>query len=109
MGEKKGKGRKRHLATDTLGCSRSSNAANVADTSQGWEVCDRVAEKYDSVEAFCGDQGYRGTTVEFVENLLGLRSTSPRNQRVIPKRWIIERTFASAWPRTLKSSPNRKI
>ena len=45
------------------------HAANVADTSQGWEVCDRVAEKYDSVEAFCGDQGYRGTTVEFVENL----------------------------------------
>ena len=100
MGEKKVKGRKRHLATDTLGnmLAIQVHAANVADTSQGWEVCDRVAEKYDSVEAFCGDQGYRGTTVEFVENLLGLRlditSKPAQGFQVIPKRWIIERTFA---------------
>ena len=100
MGEKKGKARKRYLATDTLGnmLAIQVHAANVADTSQGWEVCDRVAEKYDSVEAFCGDQGYRGTTVEFVENLLGLRlditSKPAQGFQVIPKRWIIERTFA---------------
>ena len=63
MGEKKIKGRTRHLATDTLGnmLTIQVQAAHVADTSQGWDVCDRVAEKYDSVEAFCGDQGYRGT------------------------------------------------
>ena len=36
MGEKKGKGRKRHLATDTLGnmLAIQVHAANVADTSQ---------------------------------------------------------------------------
>ena len=100
MGGKKVKGRKRHLATDTLGnmLAIQVHAANVADTSQGWEVCDRVAEKYDSVEAFCGDQGYRGTTVKFVENLLGVRlditSKPAQGFQVIPKRWIIERTFA---------------
>ena len=40
-GGKKGKGRKRHLATDTLGnmLAIQVHAANVADTSQGWEVC----------------------------------------------------------------------
>ena len=99
-GKKKIKGRKRHLATDTLGnmLTVQVHAANRADTSQGWDVCDPVAEKYDSVEACCGDQGYRGTTVECVENLLGLRldiaeKPTPRFQGV-PKRWIIERTLA---------------
>ena len=72
MGGEKIKGRKRHIASETLGnmLTVHVHAANVADTSQGWEVCDRVAEKYESVEAFCGDQGYSGTTVEFVEDLL---------------------------------------
>ena len=72
MGEKKVKGRKRHLATDTLGnmLAIQVHAANVADTSQGWEVCDRVVEKHAWVEAFSGDEAYRGTTLEFVETLL---------------------------------------
>ena len=47
MGEKKIKGRKRPLATDTLGnmLTIQVHAANGADTSRGWEVCDHVAEK----------------------------------------------------------------
>ncbi len=100
MGGKKIKGRKRHVATDTLGnmLTVQVHAAHIADTSQGWEVCDRVVEKYDLVEAFSGDRGYRGTTVEFVENLLGLRldiaSKPPQGFQVVPKRWIIKRTFA---------------
>ena len=99
-GGKKIKGRKRHIATDTLGhmLAVQVHAANVADTSQGWEVCDRVAEKYESVEAFCGDQGYGGTTVEFVEDLFGLRidiAAKPQHGfKVVPKRWIVERTLA---------------
>ena len=115
MGEKKVKGRKRHLATDTLGnmLAIQVHAANVADTSQGWEVCDRVVEKHASVEAFSGDKAYRGTTLEFVETLLGLRldiaSKPQQGFQVIPKRWIIERTFGwvdfGGWPRTSKSAP----
>ena len=99
-GGKKIKGRKRHIATDTLGnmLTVQVHAANIADTSQGWDVCDQVAEKYDSIEAFSGDQGYSGTTVEFVENLLGLRidiaAKPPHGFKVIPKRWIVERTLA---------------
>ena len=50
------------------------------------------------MEAFSGGQGYRGTTVEFVENLLGLRldiaAKPSQGFHVVPKRWIIERTFA---------------
>ena len=117
MGEKKGKGRKRHIATDTLGTMLTVqvHAANIADTSQGWDVCDPVAEKYDTIEAFSGDQGYSGTTVEFVEDLLGLRidiaAKPPHGFKVIPKCWVVERTLAwwvdfDAWPKILKSSPN---
>ena len=61
-------------------------------------MCDQVAEKYDTIEAFSGDQGYSGTTVEFVENLLELRidiAAKPSHGfKVIPKRWIVERTLA---------------
>ena len=100
MGEKKIKGRKRHVATDVLGnmLAVQVHTAQQADTMQGGDVCDRVAEKYESVEAFWGDQGYQGTTVEFVENLLGLRlditDKPAQGFHVVPKRWIIERTFA---------------
>lgn len=100
MEGKKIKGRKRHIATDTLGnmLTVQVHAANIADTSQGWDVCDQVAEKYDTIQAFSGDQGYSGTTVEFVENLLGLRidiAAKPLHGfKVIPKRWIVERTLA---------------
>ena len=91
MGGKKVKGRKRHIATDTLGnmLTVQVRAANITDTSQGWDVCDQVAEKYDSIKAFSGDQGYSGTTVEFVENLLGLRidiaAKPPHGFKVIPQ------------------------
>ena len=40
-------------------------------TSQGWEVCDRVVEKHALVEAFSGDEAYRGTKLEFVEAFWG--------------------------------------
>ena len=60
-------------------------------------MCDRVVEKHASVEAFYGDAAYRGTTLEFVETLLELRldiaSEPQQGFQVIPKRWIIERTF----------------
>ena len=57
------------------------HAANVADTAKAGKCVIASQKSMPSVEAFCGDQGYRGTTVEFVENLLGLRLESPRNQR----------------------------
>ncbi len=58
----------------------------------------RTAEKYSSLQAFCGDAGYRGTAVTFVEQTLGLilHSVTKLGQgfTVLPKRWIVERTLA---------------
>jgi putative transposase len=94
------KGRKRHIVVDTLGnvLHVQVHAVNVPDTKAGCTVLQRAAEKYPSLEAFCGDAGYRGTAVSFVEQTLGLTLHSVTKLgegfTVLPKRWIVERTFA---------------
>ena len=99
-GGKKVKGRKRHIVVDTLGnlLHVAVHAANVHDTKAAPGVLERVAEKYPGIQAFSADAGYRGTTVDFVEQQLGLAchiSTKIQDTfAILPKRWIVERTFA---------------
>ena len=72
--------------------------ANRPDTCEGLAVCDRLVDKAPSIEAFSVDGGYHGTTEEFVEQVLERRidiSNKPASGfQVVPKRWIVERTFA---------------
>jgi putative transposase len=74
------------------------HAANVHDTKSATGVLQAAADKYPSLVAFSGDAGYRGTAVDFVESVLGLKlHISQRIQdtfAILPKRWIVERTFA---------------
>jgi putative transposase len=99
-GGKKVKGHKRHSVVDILGnlLHVSVHAANCSDTVAGGPVMARAAEKYPSIEAFSGDAGYRGTAVKFVDETLGLVlhiSTKIKDGwAVLPKRWVVERTFA---------------
>ena len=73
------------------------HAANKADTAEGCTVADKVAG-LPRLEGFCADQGYRGTFVEHVQSTLqktveitgGIKGAG---FQVIPKRWIVERTF----------------
>ena len=72
-------------------------AANIHDTIAGCDVFKSVLEKYPSVEGVCGDAGFRGTFVEFVESL-GRRcdiseKIVPKGWVVLPRRWCVERTF----------------
>ena len=57
-----------------------------------------AAAKYASLEAFSGDAGYRGTAVNFVKTALKLKLHISQKIKgafaVLPKRWIVERTFA---------------
>ncbi len=99
-GNKKIKGRKRHIVVDTLGnpIAVSVHAANAADTKAGCDVLKSAAQKCPSIEAFSGDEGYRGTAVQFVKNTLGLDLHISKKIKdtfaVLPIRWIVERTFA---------------
>jgi putative transposase len=99
-GGKRVKGHKRHIVVDILGnlLHVQVHAANLSDTVSGCDVLRRAAEKHRGLQAFSGDAGYRGTAVSFVDEQPGL--TLHISERIVdgfavlPKRWVVERTFA---------------
>jgi putative transposase len=99
-GGKKVKGHKRHIVVDILGnlIYVRAHAANLSDTKSACEVLEGVASKFPSLEAFSGDAGYRGTAVEFTSTKLGMTlhisEKIEGNWAVLPKRWVVERTFS---------------
>lgn len=102
-GYKKVKGHKRHIVVDILGnlLHTRVHAANVADTIAAPSILQETIAAYPTLQAFSGDLGYRGTAVDFVHEELGLTLhiskkpiTQPGQFKIIPKRWIVERTFA---------------
>jgi putative transposase len=100
MGEKKIKGRKRHIVVDTQGhiLHVEVHEANKHDTVGGCEVFAKASAKYPSLKGVCADAGYRKTMEEFVRDIL--KKTIEISERisngwaVLAKRWIVERTFA---------------
>jgi putative transposase len=99
MVEKKIKGRKRHVVTDTQGhlLYVKVHAANIHDTTVGGQVFEKALEKYPTLKGALFDAGYRGTTVEYVKNILGkIAEVSSRivdGWAVLPMRWVVERTL----------------
>ena len=65
---------------------------------EGCAVFEQTTRKYPSLRAFSADQGYCGTSREFVEKLLGLKldiSKGIKGHWVLSKKHrIMERTFA---------------
>ncbi len=75
----------------------SVHAANIHDTVFGLAVAAQAYENYPSIKGFCGDEGYRKTFENEVSSELGLyvdisKRIDPKFA-VIPKRWVVERTF----------------
>ncbi len=99
-GVKKVKGRKRHIVVDTLGnlIHVIVHTANTHDTKAGCEMLKATAQKYQTLETFSGDAGYRSTTVDFVEQVLNLKLHISEKIKdsfaVLPMRWVVERPFA---------------
>ena len=91
------KGRKHHILVDTLGLILKAvvHSAGVQDRDGAALVFAHLIPRFPFIEAICGDGAYQGPRVQ---------SASPRpieivrpNQpgfQVLPKRWIVERTFA---------------
>ena len=99
---KKITGRKRHILVDTLGLllSVAVHAANLQDRDGVALVLDRRTRRlFPFIERIYGDGGYQGRrppatktgcwTIEIVG-----RSPTAVGFEVLPKRWIVERTFA---------------
>ena len=101
-GNKKVKGRKRHIITDTNGCLLSVviHAANEHESQTGLGVMNTLQYRFNRMQKIYADGGYRGELVGQVKQQLGwdleitLRSDKTSEFKPLPKRWIIERTFS---------------
>jgi transposase len=102
---KKITGRKRHLITDTLGLVlvAAVTAASVQDRPGGKAVLARLAAAFPSVALVWADGGYANSIdaglVHWAGQELGLlleivrRSDDVKGFTVLPRRWVVERTF----------------
>jgi len=102
MAEKKVSGVKIHIATDILGLPHgiSATTANIGDREGAVDLLEACAPNLTNVAKHLCDGGYTGENFALaVETLLGaeveiaLRSEMHKFV-VIPKRWVVERTFA---------------
>ncbi len=78
------------------------HAANIHDTRGGVYTFEKALYRYPTIQAGCADGGYRGTfknTFEEFHNIridISMQIKEHNGFQVIPKRWVVERTFA--WP-----------
>lgn len=102
-GAKKRKGTKVHLAVDTLGhlLAVLTTPANEQDRAQVFDLCLEVQEATGvNVEVAFADQGYTGqrtaleATEAGVELVVIKRSEAVKGFILLPRRWVVERSFA---------------
>lgn len=101
-GGKKVQGRKRFIVTDTLGYLLAIIIcpANIGERKGAKLVLEKLRYKYPRLTKILGDQGFDGKefiqsiferfqwTLEIVAKVVGISGF-----QVLPKRWIVERTF----------------
>ena len=101
-GGKKVKGRKRHVVVDTLGLLLVVvvHAANRHDSKAAFEVLEKLKGQFYRLVKVFADGGYRGELIDNVKNNLNfllevvLRTDKEEKFKILPKRWIVERTFS---------------
>lgn len=97
---KKIAGRKRHIGVDTLGLLLTVlvSAAGVSDNAGGIHVLSSIAADHPRIaEAWVGN-GYRTTVIDHGARLgidveVTRRHPVQEGFKVIPRRWVVERTF----------------
>src|SRR3990172_10099049 len=99
---KKIKGRKRHLVVDTLGMVLAVvvHAANIQDRDGAKLVLAKLLGLFPRMKLIWADGGYAGKLIDWTRKLghwvlqIVKRSDKVTGFVVLPKRWIVERTFA---------------
>lgn len=101
-GNKKIKGRKRHIMVDTMGniITNIVHVANIHDSKGAHLVLKSLNENVYGIKVIYADCGYRGELIEIAKRSYNYElKISPKikdstTNKVSPKRWIVERTFA---------------
>jgi putative transposase len=124
-GGKKVKGRKRHIAVDTLGLllAVAVTAANVSDGKGACALLEQMPQdKFPRLEGVCGDGRYNEKVFEAklkqrrLELHIKTRPPDSKGFVLIKQRWVVERTFAwmntrrrlsKDYERTIASSESR--
>jgi transposase len=99
---KKVNGRKRHVLVDTLGLLLVLvvHAADIQDRDGLALVCRRLRRRFPWLRLIFADGGYQGETAacaaaqEGLRLTIGTREPGTRGFAVLPRRWVVERTFA---------------
>lgn len=97
---KKIAGRKRHIGVDTLGLLLAVlvTAASVSDNAGGIHVLSTIATDHPHITKAWADTGYRTKVIEHGATLgidveITRRDPAHKGFKVIPRRWVVERTF----------------
>jgi transposase len=100
---KKVKGRKRHIVTDTLGLIVGViiHAANIQDRDGAPDVLNSIRARWPWLRHVFADGGYAGDKLQAALADKGRwtldiikRSDKAKGFEVLPRRWVVERTFA---------------
>ena len=119
---KKVKGRKRHIVTDTLGLliTVMVHAADIQDRDGAPNLLASIRKAFPWLRHIFADGGYAGPKLKAALAKLGYwtieivkRSDSAKGFELIPRRWVVERTFAGLgrcrrlakdWEKTIASA-----
>jgi transposase len=100
-GGKKINGRRRHLICDTIGLLLQIRVlpAHVTDRQAATDMLPALRERFPAVTKLWADGGYTGVLVTWALAVLQLvvtvvkRCDDLRGFRVLPRRWVVERSF----------------
>ena len=95
------KGRKRHIVVDTLGLllAVAVHPANIQDRDGAKLVLEGMVGQYPRLKVIWADGAYGGKSVQWAKEMGGWslelvrRPSGQRTFQVLPRRWVVERTF----------------
>lgn len=98
---KKINGRKRHLVVDTIGLILAVvvHEASIQDRDGAKLVLQRLKDRFERLTLLWADGGYAGKLVEWVRGFASWtleivkRNDDLKGFHVLPRRWVVERTF----------------
>lgn len=109
---KKVKGIKRPIITDTLGLVLAvvTQSASLQDRDGAMEVINKMSENWRAIIKIFADGVYRGKLIERIKTTFKIEmEIIKRNElhtfKILPKRWIVERTFS--WIDAQRRNPGK--